>query len=317
MTALVRLLLLTLLVTGGSAPRAAVQAPLPSPEGFPADGQPPIVRLLSPGAEPRTPLRYQLDAGQTGRMTMRMDMSIAMDMGGMAMPAMPSPTMVMESEIAVTEVAESGDVSFEITMTEAGVEETPGVDPGMASAMQGMLQGSLKGMRGSGTVSSRGISRAMTFDLGEAADPQMQQAFGSMSSSVEQMSTPLPEEPVGVGARWEVLQRMDHSGAVTFQTLLLEVTAIDGPRVTLAVKADQQAPRQSMSNPGLPPEAVMTLQRLSGSGTGTMTIDLTALVPTSEMSTKSNAVMDVSMAGTSQTMGVETTMTMTIAPGGG
>ena len=300
-----------LLAAGAPAPRA--QAPQ-APEGYPGEGELPVVRLLSPGSEPRVPLRYRIAAGQTGAMTMRMEMNISMDMNGTAMPAMQAPAMVMGADYAVTAVAESGDISFDVTMTEVGVESTPGVDPAMVSAMQGMMQGTLQGLKGSATITPRGIGRTVTFDTGAIADPQLQQALGSMSASVEQMSMPLPEEPVGVGARWDVLQRTTSGGVVTYQKTSLEVTAIDGARVTFAASVEQQAPRQALSNPALPPEVVMTLERLSGSGAGTTTIDLTSLVPTSEMSTRSNALMDVAMAGTSQTMGVETRMKMTIGP---
>ena len=61
----------------------------------------------------------------------------------------------MSADVAITEVAESGDFSYRTTFTDAGAESAPGVDPGMLSSLQTMMQSNLKGFSGTGTVSNR------------------------------------------------------------------------------------------------------------------------------------------------------------------
>jgi hypothetical protein len=144
--------------------------------------------------------------------------------------------------------------------------------------------------------------------------PAFQQTMQAMSSSLENMSLPFPEEAVGIGAKWEVKQALESGGMRTFQKITVELMSVQGKLVTLGVKTEQTAPPQPVNNPQMPAGATLQLVSLSGTGTGTMKISLDSLVPTSEMNAKTTTVMDMSMSGQSQRMSVDTTMKVTIAP---
>jgi hypothetical protein len=188
--------------------RTGVTSAQQSPPGFPAAGEPPVVTMLSAGAAPRTALRYALETGQSSTMEMGMLMSMAMEMGGMAAPEVQMPLMKFTATLEVTEVAANGDISYRVKFSGNTVEDTPGVDPSIIAAMRGQNL-DLTGVESLGTVTSRGLTKSVTFDLDKVSNPQLKQTLGSMSSTIESLSIPLPEEAVGVGARWEVRQRKD------------------------------------------------------------------------------------------------------------
>jgi hypothetical protein len=293
--------------------RTGVTSAQQSPPGFPAAGEPPVVTMLSAGAAPRTALRYALETGQSSTMEMGMLMSMAMEMGGMAAPEVQMPLMKFTATLEVTEVAANGDISYRVKFSGNTVEDTPGVDPSIIAAMRGQNL-DLTGVESLGTVTSRGLTKSVTFDLDKVSNPQLKQTLGSMSSTIESLSIPLPEEAVGVGARWEVRQRSNFNDLVMFQKTTVEVTAMEGNTLTMATTVEQTAPSQSMTNPALPPGTEVQLRELMGTASGSGTMRLNALVPTSEASGRMSMVMDVSVAGTNQTMSMVMTTKMTVSP---
>ena len=305
-TSLSALLALTIVPFASRPLGAAPQ----DPPGFPAAGQPAIVTLVSPGAAPRAALRYKVAPTFKSRLDMVMTMGMNMDMGGMQMP-MNMPSMKMSADVAVSGVSPTGDITYDLVFADLTIDPT-GADPNMVAAMQGAMP-SMKGMKGTAVVSARGVQKSLKMDTG-TVNPAMQQQMQQMSSSLENMSLPFPEEPVGVGAKWEVKQAQSAGGMRQFQKISVELTAVTGNLITLAVKTEQTAPPQPVNNPALPPGATMSLVTLTGAGTGTMKIQLDSLVPTSEMNAKTSTVMDMSMSGQQQRMSMDLTMKVTIAP---
>ena len=295
------------LIAQTAAPPA--QAPAIKMDGYPAPGEPAAVTLLSPGAAPLQALRYTIAKGQKARMDMTMTMSMAMDIGGMAVP-MDVPPMKMAIDITVTDVAANGDISADMGFASMTVENAPGANAQLVQTLQAGFAG-MTSVKARTTVSNRGVTRSTSFDV---SDPALRQVFDQIKSSFENMSTPFPVEAVGRGARWEVRQTLGGVQTV-FQKSELEVVSIEGSAVSLKVRTEQIAPAQPVANPDLPPGAEMRLEKLSGTGNGTMTIRLDSLVPTSQADVISKAAMNVTMGGQTQPISVETKLKIAIAPG--
>jgi hypothetical protein len=139
--------------------------------------------------------------------------------------------------------------------------------------------------------------------------------MGSVTNSLTSLSMPLPEEPVGVGARWEVRQASVSGGLTMFQKVECELKALDPRSATLAIKIDQTAPPQPMNNPSLPAGATVMVDSVTGTGTGTMKVALDSLVPTSEADSRTTMVMSVNSGGSPQPISIETTVKLAVAPG--
>ena len=281
-------------------------------EGFPAAGAPAVVNVTSTGAAPRAALRYMPAAGARQRSDMTMSMSMAMEVGGSSVPAMPMPSIRIGVDCVVTEVAPSGDITYTMAFTGAEIEGGPA--PAVAAQFQSMSE-ALKSIRGSVTISPRGLVRASNLDLGAMVNSPLGQVMGSTTEMLRQASIPLPEEEVGVGARWEVRNTLSAGGVTVFQKTGYEITAYDGKSVTLQTAIEQTAPQQAVTNPALPAGSDVQLERYTGSGSGTMRLTLSELVPTSEATLDNSMAMNVNVGGMAQQMVVTTSMKMAVAPG--
>lgn len=306
---------LALVAVVGAAPQtAAPQAPpAVTMEGYPAAGAPSKVTLISPGAAPRVPLRYTIANAAKDHLAMSMDTSMQIDMGGMAMPQMTMPTMKTGADLSVSGVSATGDVTYDIALSGLTVD-TSNVDPQLAAMFQGM-DADYKSIKGSATVTNRGVPVSSQLDTASVANPQLKQMLGSLSTSLQNLSLPLPEEAVGVGAKWEVRSTTNAGGLVTFQKATHEIVSIDGKTITLKTTTEGTAPPQPMTNPALPPGTDVRLQKLTASGSGTATLHLDSLVPTSTASVQNNMVMALTMGGDSQTMTTTVTLKIGISPG--
>jgi Family of unknown function (DUF6263) len=173
----------------------------------------------------------------------------------------------------------------------------------------------LKSIMGTATVTNRGITRDLRIDTSKVANSTFSEARDSVTHMMNGMSSPLPEEPVGVGARWEVRQTLPWGGIIAFQKVEYELVAFDGRTASLKVKTDQSGPPQAMKNPALPPGVSINLESMAGTGSGTMNVPLDGLVPTAQADSKTTMVMSITDGGPPESMTVETTIKLKIAPG--
>ena len=300
-----------ILAAGVSASRLVPQAM--TMDGYPVPGAPAIVTVISAGAEPKTKLRYTVANDYKARVAMNTQMGMTMSMEGMSMPATQMPPMTMSLNVSVTNISATGDISYDVAFTGMSADSSAGADPAMVAALQG-LDADYKTIHGAAVISDRGMPRSSNYDFTKITSPALKQMIGSLAGSVENLSMPFPEEPMGVGASWEVRQGMTVSGLQSYQKTLFQVVAIDGKAVTLKTVTSQTAPSQAVHNPDLPPGAEAFLQKLSGSGSGTMTLRLDALIPTSDATYQSSSTMEIRVGGASQIVNVETTMKIAISP---
>src|SRR5262245_49404044 len=254
-----RLIVFSFLALSAVVHGQAGQTAIVPPAGFPPPGEQPRVTLLAPGAEPRKALRIVVPNSLKSHMDMEMAMAMAMNVGGQEIPATSLPAMRIGADMTVTNVAASGDVTYTMSFTGVGLASSAGVDPAVTAAIDAM-SGELKTISGTATVSNRGINRQVKIDTSKATNPQFTQMMDSVTNSLNGVSSPLPEEAIGIGGRWEVRQTLTSGGVTMFQKVEYELTAFDGKNATMKVKIDQTGPSQPMKNPALPPEAKVTVE---------------------------------------------------------
>jgi hypothetical protein len=94
------------------------------------------------------------------------------------------------------------------------------------------------------------------------------------------MASPLPVEPVGKGARWDVMTSVKSAGIVIDQTSTMTLKDVSGSDLELAVSLVQKAARQTLDLPQLPPGAVAELTGLKSEGSGSTKVSLNSVLPT-------------------------------------
>jgi hypothetical protein len=118
-----------------------------------------------------------------------------------------------------------------------------------------------------------------------------------MKHDIENFSAPLPEEPVGQGARWETRSRVSEPVAMDrLSTSTLEEVAADGFRLAVAVTGSADA--QDMHNPALPEGVTARIKSMKLSGKGTLRGRFDLLMPVeSTMKAEQDGEMTITAEG--------------------
>jgi hypothetical protein len=289
-----------------AADAKAGQAPVKRPE---RDGAP-IIRVLSPGSEPRALLRYTpaVSARETLLMVMRMKLAI----GAPDRPGEPAelPGTSMHMNLVIDSVDQNGDISYRFDLASIDVEgnqQAPQLVEQIKSATSRLV-----GMGGRTKLNSRGVIQKMEMKIPSAVDPATKELLAEMERSMRQMCDPLPEEPVGTGARWDAHTRYSLRGLDIDQVRRYTLVKRDASKVSLKFIVEQTARPQSMRLPNLPPGAVVRLDQLASAGDGSVLLDTTKMVPqSSKMALKTTTV--VSVRADAENMSVRTDMELDIS----
>ncbi len=299
-----RSLLAALAIAGGTyaAPAVAQDAPAAA-----------VTTVLDLGAEPRQLLRYDLGAIQPQSLNMDMTMSMTMST---PFGDMSTPLPTVRSVLSVTGATPT-DRGARVNMVIERFEVLPreGVEPMMLQMLQGTLS-QMANIAGWMEIDDRGNVLDGGFDYG-GADPAIAQQMQSMQDSLRQVAVPLPEEPVGVGARWESTAGVDANGISVTQVASFRVDEISASGVRFTTSVSQTAETQTITDAAT--GMAMELASLNASGTGTSTLQLNTVVPTATASMSLTMVMRQSGAGGAPMapmgdMNMSMTIDMSVAP---
>lgn len=310
---MIRLLLALLCLMPSIAHARQGEAPTPA-SSAPVAIAPPKITLLDPGAEPRQALRFRIAPNHQQTVKFKMTMASGMSMGGSETPETRMPAVVMIMKLAVKAIAENGDITYVMSIAEADVEPGPG-DP---EEMVDVLRESIKpvmGLRGLCTVSNRGVTQSISIEMpkstGEEGSPPNPAAMQGFREQVDQAMFPLPEEPIGKGARWTVENENVTQTIRLNQKVTYTLTDHQGDAVACEVAIEQSAGEQELKSPGMPKGTSITLRSLKSEGKGSIETLLTLLAPKrSEGTLKS--VMDAIVGQGGLGMGMKQSTTVEV-----
>jgi hypothetical protein len=269
-------------------------------------GGPPIMKLLDAGAEPRSDLSYALTKGSTQKVQMSMDMVMAMKMGPQTLPSTTIPTMTMLLDMTTADKNPSGEWRIESKLTQVTINPKGAQQEQFAAAMRPQIE-AMEGLGMGYWINAKGRVRDVNIDVPKSVPDAAQQMLQGMNQSFESMVAPLPSEPVGLGARWQVVSRMASSGADLLQSAVYTLKARDGGKMTLNVTLSQLAASDTIKPPGMPPEISAQVRSFNSGGSGTSLIDTQHVAPeVGSMTLKTTMNISVRGAGTNDDSSVET-----------
>ncbi len=225
------------------------------------------VTLIEAGVEPRRALRLTAAPGTTQRVIFSQRMQMEQTMNGRNMPSMPMPVTEFQFTAEVDQVDEEGTIHYTGTYEKVSVKEEPGVDPNMRRMMEQSMQ-SMVGVEVKVATTDRGIIRSFELGAVEVGDPTVQQILQGLPGAFEQNSMPLPEEPVGAGAKWKSESTIVFQGIKMDMVQIITLTDLTEASFHLSSELTMHAKEQSLENPDLPRGMEMTLKSMEGSGGG-------------------------------------------------
>jgi len=264
------------------------------------------VKLLEAGTDPKLPIRLHPKAGDKQVLTIDMKVTVETEAAGTQMPAMKLPAAKITLEVTASSVSPDGDIGYELVVSDVAVEEASGDQALVGAAMKSSLM-SLKGLSGSGTISSRGVSKAAQIKVSSSADPKTQQAADQLKDSLSHLVTVFPQEPIGQGASWEVKMPVKTEGMTISQTTTYKLASAESDHLKIDTTVAQTAANQKIESPAMP-GMKMDVTKMTGTGKGNAALDLSKLLATEgtmEMHIEMN--MALNMGGQKQPMTVKTT----------
>lgn len=269
------------------------------------------VELISPGAEPRQELRFKPAVNAKQEMTMRTNMDVKSSISGKAMPTSKIPQSVMKVESVVTQIDPNGDIHSKFSYTEADVVSDPNVPPELFKAMQTSVK-QMVGMGGSFISDNRGQVKSGKLNFPEGKmNPMTKQLLDQVSNSLDQFSSPVPQEAVGKGAKWRTSAKINLSGINLVQNVNYELVDLKDNVATLNVTLEQQANSQQLNLPGMPSGANLALKSLTSKGQGQVVMRLDSMMPVrSNISINSNNEMSIKEPKSGEEMIVGTQLSM-------
>ena len=278
--------------TGTPAPAPAPVVAAPKPVATPSS-----VALVSPGAEPRQVLRYQLAKGSKSSFELDVDVDIAAgSMGG------PIPTLVMIMDLTTDDVFPDGRMKVRSVVSKVTAKDRAGSKI-TADAMQ-QQAAILVGIGIIGTLSPNGTLVDAHLDFGDKHLPdEMQAELGQLTKGFERVALALPDQPVGVGARWTTTKEVVESGAHMTAVTTIELTKLEGTKLSFTRSAEISGPDQTIQQLGLE----VAMKHIHGHGGGQGVLDLARMVLEGEMTDE----LSDELSGSGQTMQAAMTMKST------
>lgn len=238
----------------------------------------PTVRLLESGSEPKQKLRFVVKKGSVNKGTIITKMEMNISFGDRNPQRITNPPIKVVMSARVTETRNDGTIKYEFNLDKADAINDGSVPEQMVSGIRDALR-SVEGIKGYEVVTDRGYSQDVSFSLPQNINPQVKEVMENMKNSLAKMSAPLPEEPVGQGAIWEVDNELLQNGVRINQRVIYKLKQCSEKRCKIDIELKQTAGKQIMTSPNLPSGASVELQELQGSGKGEMEINLEQLFP--------------------------------------
>jgi hypothetical protein len=261
-----------------SAPRPSAEAP--AGEATTTTSTLATMKLVDRGRAPRRKLRYRWRVDHKERLVMDLRTQLSTESDNTKQPEIPLPPVHVIVDIDAQGVWPDGDLQYAWRVASSSVPPgDPHVPPYVADGMRTEVA-TIARLSGTAVVTSRGLAKEVSIDPGSVTDA------GGTGRMVEQMrqqlrdlAAPLPEEDVGVGARWQKLSQLAEKDARVTQTDTFTLVDLDADRGVLDDMLAQTAPPQPLRGPAAPQGAQPQMESMLASGDAKTRFDLSRLVP--------------------------------------
>ena len=247
--------------------------PAPTPPPAPAgDG----IEIVAPGGEPHHVLRYQLAPNTTTPFELAMDIDLrTFDV------AVQMPTLTLALDLTTTTVEPSGNAKLKLAVVGASVRARND-DPKAVQVVKLMDRQAqlLVGLVLAYTLSPGGrVSGSVVETVSTDLSGPMQEQVATLVQLGEQIAMPLPDQPIGVGARWKHRRTIKQNQLALLSVTTVDVTAIDGNRITFTSNADLSGDDQTITRDGQSAQVA----NIRGNASQQGTLDLGTATLTGEM----------------------------------
>jgi hypothetical protein len=266
----------------GLAVRVDGGLPEAGAEGAAAEGAPAgegDMKVTDPGAEPRAPRRYAFVANRAEKRTLVIRQSVSQQG-----QTQEQPPLALTVEFTPKDVKPAA-TRFDMKVISVDLADKEKLDPRLV-AQAGQELALFKGLSATFTVSSRGdvgeVSLSGSEKMQREGAAEMLDAF---SQFVELILAPLPEAPIGQGAKWEMQETRREQGIEQSSKRTLELKELTAEGGTIVSRIEKKVPKRRVPDPRMPPDTMMEVDA-AGSYTYAFRFDRVATKVTGEQTSK-------------------------------
>jgi hypothetical protein len=257
--------------------------PAPAP---PQDG----VTLLQAGAPPFAALRYHLTRGAKTASELVYDFTIESDgKGG------PAPTLIIDLETTVEDVAADGAARLRIAITRATTRDAPGA--AAASEAARAQATAIQGVVITETLAADGRASGIHATAGATLPDSARAQLDSLVASLEHVATQLPAEPVGVGATWKERRTLPAGGIAGVSETVYTVTALAGDTFSYTSAGQLTGGRQTLERDGTKVEVTNSRGQSEARGTVDLSRNVLDVTVRSSFTSTMNALVAAETPG--------------------
>jgi hypothetical protein len=264
-------------------------------------------KLVEQGAEPREQLRYKRVTGLTENLIIEVGLASFVQAGEDAAPV-ESPVLALGLNIGSTSCTTEGVCTYPISFKVIGVKMPEGSSEADANAIVKQME-ALAQVTGTYEVDSRGLTRRADVQIPQNIPARLGTLLGNIRTAL--ISVPLPEEAVGVGARWQVERLHEVAGIKTKQTVVYSLLERQDRVLRLGVTLQQSAAPQKVA---FDSESALDVETYEVSGTGSMLMSLDAITPLSEVQANSDLRGIIRRGSQSEPLRIAGTGAVIVAP---
>jgi hypothetical protein len=276
----------------------------------PVEKVPQKLTLLSPGEEPRAPLRLRPEVGARDVSTLRMGMVVGMRIGTTDVAPRRIPSIEAKLEAVVLEVTDDA-IRYRIETSAAEASGLADASERVAGAVERAVQ-SMRGTRGTLVVSSRGKIERIDLEIPDESDASLRPTLEGFRQSFNQMFAWLPEEPVGIGAKWSAITHVVHNDLELQQEAEYRLVTRQGDRVELEYDLRQHAVQGPPVQAPLPGGS-LEVESHTATGSGRVVLDLGRVMPAEGDAKSAGATRTmVAMGGAPETVVMQLELDLTL-----
>ena len=242
----------------------------------------PQLKVISTGTGNKEKLRFTSKVGAKQTVNVTLNKDTLMSIGDFKMPRAKLPAYIITLDSTVTKVEPNGDIHYDIAYSDVNIKGDAQTKPELIRVISRQIGGQLENFSASAVIDNQGRAKKVDYVIPKTVDVNIKFLVEQLANSLQQVSSPVPEEAVGTGAKWQVSSDTSINGINLKQTTSYELLSLKNGVATLNVNLQQQEKStQVIDYPGLPLDGILTLQSFKGNAKGTATIQLDKVMPVS------------------------------------
>ncbi|MFM2431654.1 MAG: hypothetical protein RLZZ511_2867 [Cyanobacteriota bacterium] len=274
------------------------------------------VEVLVVGAQPTAKLRLSPKKGQQQSLTMSLVSTSQASLNNQPLPDLDLPAIQVTLDSAVTDVAINGEIQQRFAYRQVRISNPSDANSAITKPLTEQLQ-ALEGVSGAAVITDAGVQKSIQLRFPSTMTPAQQAMLDQLSQSMNNLASPLPTGPIGIGSRWRQVSPIMINGSTFTQTATYNLTDLKDNIATIAVDLAIATDTKVLPT-NQPLIGDLAIQSMTASGNGQLTWDLRQLMPQqSNMSINVKLISEptkLKLNGKAPIIATDTQITLSLTP---